>query len=170
LVGVNLNCVYDFDLVKENSLQIGNSSFSDEIIFESRILMDYDESVGNRVLSIDDISSQFNSIRPTRFSVTFIDLNYQNARAQKYLIYVTDRRFTDERQCEFVTLLHNDSIGFLNQYAKIYSTNDLGSFDFSVQGTDGILEFYPIKYVVNDYNVSINFIQRKRCSVWCQQC
>jgi hypothetical protein len=153
--GANLNCVYDFDLVKENSLQIGNSSFSDEIIFESRILMDYDESVGNRVLSIDDISSQFNSsIRPTRFS-DIHRFKLSDARAQKYLIYVTDRRFTDERQCEFVTLLHNDSIGFLNQYAKIYSTNDLGSFDFSVQGTDGILEFYPIKYVVNDYNVSL---------------
>jgi hypothetical protein len=46
-------------------------------------------------------------------------------------------------------------LGFLNQYAKVYSTNDLGSFDFSVQGTDGILEFYPVKYIVNDYNVSL---------------
>jgi hypothetical protein len=153
--GANLNCVYDFDLVKENSLQIGNSSFSDEIIFASRILMDYDESVGNRVLSIDDISSQFNSNpRATRFS-DIHRFKLSDARAQKYLIYVKDRRFTDERQCEFVTLLHNDAIGFLNQYAKVYSTNDLGSFDFSVQGTDGILEFYPVKYVVNDYNVSL---------------
>lgn len=153
--GANLNCVYDFDLVKENSLQIGNSSFSDEIIFASRILMDYDESVGNRVLSIDDISSQFNSNpRATRFS-DIHRFKLSDARAQKYLIYVKDRRFTDERQCEFVTLLHNDAIGFLNQYAKVYSTNDLGSFDFSVQGTDGILEFYPVKYIVNDYNVSL---------------
>ena len=31
----------------------------------------------------------------------------------------------------------------------------MGSFDFSIQGTEGILEFYPIKYIINDYNVSI---------------
>jgi hypothetical protein len=151
----NLNCVYDFDLVKENSLQIGNSSFSDEIIFSSRILTDYQESVGNRVLSIDDISSQFNSNpRATRYSYIH-RFKLSDARVQKYLIYVKDQRYTDERQCEFVTLLHNDSTGFLNQYAKVYSTNDLGSFDFSIQGTDGILEFHPIKYTINDYNISI---------------
>ena len=151
----NLNCVYDFDLVKENSLQIGNSTFSDEIIFASRILTDYQESVGNRVLSIDDISSQFNSNpRATRYS-DIHRFKLSDARVQKYFIYTKDQRYTDERQCEFVTLLHNDATGFLNQYAKVYSTNDLGSFDFSIQGTDGILEFYPIKYIINDYNVSI---------------
>jgi len=153
--GANLNCVYDFDLVKENSLQIGNSSFSDEIIFSSRILTDYQESVGNRVLSIDDISSQFNSNpRATRYS-DIHRFKLSDARVQKYFIYTKDQRYTDERQCEFVTLLHNDATGFLNQYAKVYSTNDLGSFDFSIQGTEGILEFYPIKYIINDYNVSI---------------
>ena len=151
----NLNCVYDFDLVKENSLQIGNSSFSDEIVFASRILADYQESVGNRVLSIDDISSQFNSNpRATRYS-DIHRFKLSDARVQKYLIYAKDKRFTDERQCEFVTLLHNDVTGFLNQYSKVYSVNDLGSFDFNVQGTDGILEFYPIKYSVNDYNISL---------------
>jgi hypothetical protein len=151
----NLNCVYDFDLVKENSLQIGNSTFSDEIIFASRILTDYQESVGNRVLSIDDISSQFNSNpRATRYS-DIHRFKLSDARVQKYFIYTKDQRYTDERQCEFVTLLHNDATGFLNQYAKVYSTNDLGSFDFSIQGTEGILEFYPIKYIINDYNVSI---------------
>ena len=30
---VNLNCVYDFDLVRENSLNVGGIIFSDEIIF-----------------------------------------------------------------------------------------------------------------------------------------
>jgi hypothetical protein len=152
---VNLNCVHDFDLVKENYLQIGNSSFSDEIIFSSRILTDYEESVGNRVLSIDDISSQFNSNpRATRYG-DIHTFKLSDARVQKYLIYVKDRRYTDERQCEFVTLLHDDTTGFLNQYAKVYSVNDLGSFDFTIQGKDGILQFYPIKYIVNNYNISI---------------
>ena len=57
----DLNCVSDFDLVKENSLTVSGKYFSDEIIFSSRVLTDYSESIGNRVLSIDDLSSQFNS-------------------------------------------------------------------------------------------------------------
>ena len=62
LVGVaNLNCVYDFDLVKENSLSINSSTLSNEVIFANRIITDFSESVGNRVLSVDDVSSTFNS-------------------------------------------------------------------------------------------------------------
>ena len=34
---------------------------SNEIFFENKILTDYFQSVGNRVLSIDDISYLFNS-------------------------------------------------------------------------------------------------------------
>ena len=55
----NLHCVHDFDLATENS--IGSPFISDQIIFKNRILTDYFESIGNRVLSIDDISGQFNS-------------------------------------------------------------------------------------------------------------
>ena len=66
----DLNCVYDFDLVSENGLNIsGNESFSTEITFSSRILKDYSESVGNRVVSIDDFSGTFNSNpRATRYT------------------------------------------------------------------------------------------------------
>ena len=64
----NLNCVADFDLVTENNINSG--TISDEMVFANRILSDYFESVGNRVLSIDDISGEFNSEpRPTPFSV-----------------------------------------------------------------------------------------------------
>ena len=66
----DLNCDYDFDLVQENSLTLDYKIASDEIIFNSRVLTDYYESIGNRVLSIDDISPQFNSHpRATAFSV-----------------------------------------------------------------------------------------------------
>ena len=34
---IDLNCVYDFDLVKENSLVIENDYFSDEITFKNKI-------------------------------------------------------------------------------------------------------------------------------------
>ena len=45
LVGFgDLNCVHDFDNVRENVLNIGGGISSDEIIFTSRILTDYFES------------------------------------------------------------------------------------------------------------------------------
>ncbi len=155
LIGLgNLNCVYDFDLVKENSLQIGNSNFSDEIIFSNRILTDYFESVGNRVLSIDNIASQFNSNpRPTRYSEVHRFL-LTDARAQKYITYVRDKRYTSERQIMLVTLLHDQSIGYLNQYARTETYSDLGSFDFAVDGSEGVLLFYPTKYSINDYDIT----------------
>jgi hypothetical protein len=152
---VNLNCVYDFDLVRENSLQIGSQIFSDEIIFSNRILMDYAESVGNRVLSIDDISSQFNSNpRATRFSEVH-RFSLADVRTQKYLTYVRDTRFTGERQLLIVTSLI-DNIGnvFLNQYARVESTYDMGSFDIAIDGTDGILQFFPTKFTINDFDVT----------------
>jgi hypothetical protein len=152
---VSLNCVYDFDLVRENSLQIGSQIFSDEIIFSNRILTDYAESVGNRVLSIDDISSQFNSNpRATRFSEVH-RFSLADVRTQKYLTYVRDTRFTGERQLLIVTSLIDD-IGnvFLNQYARVESTYDMGSFDIAIDGTDGVLQFFPTKFTINDFDVT----------------
>ena len=62
LVGVvDLNCYYDFDLVTENFIDLGRA-VSDEITFNSRIIQDFFESVGNRVLNIDDISDNLTVI------------------------------------------------------------------------------------------------------------
>jgi hypothetical protein len=152
---VNLNCVYDFDLVRENSLTVGGRIFSDEIIFSNRILTDYAESVGNRVLSIDDISSQFNSNpRPTRFSEVH-RFNLADVRAQKYITYTRDKRFTGERQLLIVTTLIDD-IGntYLNQYARVESNYDMGSFDLAIDGSEGVLLFYPTKFSINDFDVT----------------
>jgi hypothetical protein len=151
----NLNCVYDFDLVRENSLRIENRVLSNEVDFTSRVLTDYFESVGNRVLTIDDFSSTFNSYpRPTRFS----DINrfaLADARALKYITYVKDKRYIGQRQLMLVTLIHDNFIGYINQYARLETSYDLGSFDFIVDGNDGVLRFYPVKYSVNDYYVSV---------------
>jgi hypothetical protein len=156
IVGVvNLNCVYDFDLVRENSLSVGGRVFSDEIIFSNRILTDYAESIGNRVLSIDDISSQFNSNpRPTRFSEVH-RFNLSEVRSQKYITYIRDKRFTGERQVLIVTTLIDD-IGntYLNQYGRVENVYDMGSFDLSIDGTEGVLQFYPTKFSINDFDVT----------------
>ena len=68
--GISVNCYNDFDLVTENSKITSGTVYSDRIFLENRVLTDYFESVGNRVLTIDDISTDFNSEeRPTRFSI-----------------------------------------------------------------------------------------------------
>jgi len=68
---VDINCTFDYDLVRENSFYIDNVLSSDEIFFDSRIIQDYSESVGNRVLLIDDISDQFNTSLPSTFVTSF---------------------------------------------------------------------------------------------------
>ena len=156
LIGMgDLNCVYDFDLVKENSFTVDGKIVSDEIIFQNAILTDYSESIGNRVLIIDDISYLFNSNpRPTRFSpVARFDL--ADSRVRKFITYAKDIRYTGERQVLLVTLLYdNDNLSYMNQFGRVESVSDLGSFDFAISGTEGVLNFYPVKYSLNDYAVS----------------
>ena len=156
LIGTgDLNCVYDFDLVKENSFTIDGKVVSDEIIFQNAVLTDYSESIGNRVLIIDDVSYLFNSNpRPTRFSEV-ARFNLSDSRVRKFITYAKDIRFTGERQVLLVTLLYdNDNLAYMNQFGRVESVSDLGSFDFSISGTEGVLNFYPVKYSVNDYAVS----------------
>ena len=68
---VNVNCLFDYDLVTENYFYIDKILSSDQIYFESRILQDYSESIGNRVLLIDDISNEFNTSLPATFVTSF---------------------------------------------------------------------------------------------------
>ena len=150
----NLNCVADFDMVSENALQIGNSTLSNEIRFTSKTLTDYFESIGNRVLSIDDISPTFNSNpRPTPFSVVS-NFTLSDVRAQKYITYVRDKRYLDERQIMIVDIVNDNYNAYISQYARVETEYDLGTFDFTVQGTDGQLLFYPTRSTINDFDIT----------------
>lgn len=77
---VDLNSVKDFDIAREKSIQVDNTLISNEILFTLPFLSQYQEFIGNRVLTIDDFSDQFNSIergfelktnRKPIFEVTF---------------------------------------------------------------------------------------------------
>ena len=151
----DLNTVYDFDLVSSNLLRLNGQTFSDEIIFQNRIISDYAESIGNRVLVIDDISSEFNSNpRASRFDEVS-RFRLTDGRVKKFITYVKDKRFYQERQLMLLTLLYdNNNNAYINQYGRVETVSDLGSFDFTVSGLEGILNFYPIKFEVNDYDIS----------------
>jgi hypothetical protein len=153
---IDLNCVYDFDLAKEKTLKFNYDYKSNGIIFGYKILEDYIESIGNRVLVLDDISSLFNNNpRPTNFNIidTF-DPTVSNAR--KYIIFIQDKENANIKQILVVCLLQDGLYGYLNQYGKIESNLDIGYFDFSISEFDSNLLFYPTNYKANNYY--INFI------------
>lgn len=68
---VDVDCILDYDLVSENNFYIEGKLSSDEIKFNSVILQDYSQSIGNRVLSIDDISDEFNTSITRTFVTSF---------------------------------------------------------------------------------------------------
>ena len=165
LVGkASLNCYSDFDLVSEGIIQIGSQYVSNSIDFKTRILTDYFESVGNRVLSIDDFSSSFSSFASSqKFSVAGVF--GENEIFNKALVLVRDNKYTDERQFGLVTLLQYGGLGYINQYGHqnnftVSGTLDdtqydeLGDFDFLNTSTGWHLTFSPVKYEYNTYDIS----------------
>jgi len=153
---INLNHIYDYDLVFEETINNDNNIISTDIVFTSKEIQDYLQSIGNRVLEIDDFSDTFKSVpRSTPFSI--VDTFRMNdSRSRKYITYVRDKRFSSDRQILLVSLLYDNDFGYLNQYGRVESyLEDLGSFDFTVNGDEGNLLFYPSKYTVNDYNISL---------------
>ena len=152
---IDLNCYNYFDIVSENTYLLSNIIVSDEVTFENNEIQDYIESIGNRVLLIDDISPQFNnSPRSTPYSIvdTFdiLSTNYK-----KYFAYVKDKRFGVDRQFSIISLINDDNSGFVNEYGTVDSYYQLGSFDFSVSEEIGNLEFYPVNFQANDFDVSL---------------
>ena len=152
---IDLNSYHDFDMVSENFYLLGNRPISDQIVFNTREIQDYSESINNRVLMIDDFSSQFNNLpRSERFSIVDRFPIYQN-RHRKYFAYVKDKLFFNERQLSVISLIHNNLTGFVNQYGRLETQNELGTFDFVITGDEGQLQFKPFDYEFNDFDIDI---------------
>ena len=149
----HLNCFYDYDNVSETSFQVNGKEFSNEIVFDNRILSDYFQSTGNRVLSIDDLSSQFNSnARSTPFqAVSSFKSEYTY---NKILTYARDRIFTDERQFSVVSLIQDENIAYMQEYATVETYPYLGYYDYITTADGWDLLFYPVKFEFNVYDVT----------------
>ena len=86
------------------------------------------------------------------FSAGIVDtFPISSNRFQKYITYIRDKRFVAQRQLMLVDLLHDNSRAYMNQYARVETAYDQGSFDFSITGTDGRLEFHPVNSSVTMY-------------------
>jgi hypothetical protein len=151
---IDLECVHDFDLASENYYYVDDNLVSNQIYLNSRTIQDYFESIGNRVLVIDDITDQFNS-NPRSAEFSIVDsFRVDVVRARKYILYIKDSRFVDERQLLIVSLVHDNNYGYLNQYGRVETTRNLGYFDFTIVDDEGYLVFYPIYFQRNDYTIS----------------
>jgi hypothetical protein len=151
---IDLNCSFDFDIVLDETSLIGSRRVSTGLVFNSRDFQDYEKSIGNRVLVIDDISDAFNNTpRPDPYSV-ISTFKLADVRSRKFLVYARDKRFTAERQVYIVTAIHNGSNYYINQYGRVESVGALGSFDIDIREDECRLLFYPNKFRVNDYDLS----------------
>ena len=153
----DLECVSNFDYATENNIGTTTNPLSDEITFKTRIISDFIESIGNRVLLIDDISPEFDSNQRSTPFESVARQKVANGVSAKFIVLVKDRTFTGERMLSQVTVLINESTGqaMLSQYGDIDTQLDLGSFDYVLEGNEGILNFYPEKFERNNYNLSV---------------
>jgi hypothetical protein len=147
---VSLNCYYDFDLVRETTFA-NNPLRSNELIFGSAILQDYIESVGNRVLNIDDISKNFNALpRETSFSVVARS-DSTEIRTRKFFFYTQDRRFINDKQMNILLSTHDNFTPYLSNYGRLETRYDLAYFDSRILSGQQQLLFYPNFDETNNY-------------------
>ena len=150
----SLNCFPDFDGATESTINVGGGKIiSNEIIFENKILVDYFESSGNRVLDIDDFSNQFNSNpRSTQYSI--VDFFDDKHTFNKIFTLVRDTELRDRKQSSIVSVLQDKETGYVNQYGILDTSMSLGYFDYLNAGDQWGLTFYPNLYEYNNYDIS----------------
>jgi hypothetical protein len=82
-------------------------------------------------------------------------------RAKKFFITALNERLPDNLQFSIISFLNDDSSVLINQYAKVFTLEDLGEFDIIKEDNFGILSFFPNDNRPNDYTYafsSFNFI------------
>ena len=152
---ISIHTKADFDTSRELAKDFGSHLVSDQIVFDNRVISDFFESIGNRVLEIDDVSYLFNSnARTEQFSAVGDFEN--NMIYNKIFAHVRDKLFTDERQSLIIqTMQDGKGVGYQNEYAKLFTKEDLGTFNFLSASDGWKITWEPIKFKNNSYDVSL---------------
>jgi len=146
-------CYPDFDQVSERTVDVNGVPISNQIVFENRILQDYFESRGNRVLSIDNISGQFDSnARGTAYQPIGVYSN--DDHFVKIFTFARDTDLLSNSQFAIVSVLQDGTKGYLNQYARVNSVGELGWYGYTGSDDNWKLDFYPYDFEYNNYSVS----------------
>ena len=152
--GISLNCYTQWDLVTENEYYIGSRKTSNEIYFKTKEIRSYFESIGNRVLTIDDFSSQFNS-DPRGDTSSVVERFSPSRKFNKILTYVVDTADIYDRQLQWFTVLHDEVVSYTQSYGQLFTKRELGTFDFITNEERSSVIFYPIYFERNNYVVSM---------------
>ena len=133
-----------------------SKKISNEIYLENKFTSDYIECVSNRVIPIDDISSNFrDEARTINYSIIdTIDLN--SFGSIKYYFYIYNVRFTGESQLIQLNFTHDGANGFIVPFGRVESLYDLGDFEYEVSQTEvntANLLFYPSNPVFSSYSI-----------------
>ena len=150
---LDVNCYYDFDLVTENYFNLDGGLKSNEIYFKSRRLQNYIESIGNKVITIDDIADKFKPAITVDDSIVD-SFNRLDVRFKKYIFHISDRLNPRNSEALLINLLHNDRVVGINQYAINQSLNEMGFFDANISGVDLNVTFSPIIKSNKIYNIN----------------
>lgn len=75
----------------------------------------------------------------------------EKARAKKILLGVKDDVNDDRRQFNIVSVITDGDLLFSSQYGKMFTDDEIGSFDVKRVGSQGVLEFLPIDGRNNEY-------------------
>lgn len=150
-IDLDINCVDNFDLVRENSFIIDEELASNEIYFNSTILQDYVESIGNRVISIDDFVLDFSDPANNMESAIVDAFNKNNYYYKRYFVSIRDKWYQEKSNLIIVNVLHNNTEVDNNQYAELYTENSFGYFDATLTNNNCELHFYPEDFESSNY-------------------
>jgi hypothetical protein len=108
---VNLNSIKDFDTAREKSILVDDLYVSNEILFNLPFLAEYQEFIGNRVLTIDDISENFDGNSTSFelyeknnpiFSIPFDASNSDTVLLSQNNINLTNHYFVTGEEVEYI--------------------------------------------------------------------
>jgi len=148
----SLNCYVDYDDGFERTLSINGKTISNKIIFKNRILIDYFESIGNRVLPIDNFSGEFNNAErgdKTETIATYEDIDIWN----RIFIFTQNIVDTSSTQVSILDVLQYDDNAYVNEYAIGETNLPLGTYEYVAdpENNSWKLNFAPIDFEFTEY-------------------
>ena len=159
---VRVDDQYYFDIGRDVNIATRSEvELSNEIELENAKLSDYFESITNRVLNIDDISSQFSNIsNPNTLDLFENIYRYPfNFISNRFLVQITseDRR---DFQVSEITILQDGTNTYYTEptFKKLHSTpQEIGTLEGSVdtENSQVRLRFFPADPFATNYDIKV---------------
>jgi len=159
---VRVDDVYNYDLARDLDVKIrNNQSISNKIELQNAKLSDYIESKTNRVLPVDDISSQFSNLsNPNTLDLFENIYRYPfNYTSNRFLVQITTEDYKKVQVSE-ITILQDGSNTYYTEptFKKLHNTpQEIGTLeaDLDEENSNVRVRFYPTDPYNTNYNIKI---------------